>query len=512
MPLLTSADRLGTVIDGKYRLDRVLGEGGMGVVYDGMHLRLGRRVAVKFLHAQFSQSTDVVDRFLREAQATSRLQHPNVVAVHDIDVSADGCVFMVLEFLEGRSFAQFLEDKRTIDKEEMLAIIGPVCDALATAHAAGIVHRDIKPDNVYLSLAPGGRIVPKVLDFGIAKLTDGAAGSATQTGSVMGTPLYMSPEQAMGKTKDIGPRSDLWSTAVMTYEALAGRPPFDIPSDATATTVVLAVVMGDIKPLRDVKPQLGALSDVLGKALDRDPAGRHESVAAFAEALRRACDPPNPEVTATRPGHADPQAVMAATMMAAAPRVSAVTATPFATPSMAPPDRPASRSSRGWVMAVGIALVLVVALSGAAFMLGGSGAGTPTAAASGIAATGSSAAVVPPTTIVAAELPPPSAAPTVTPTLTPTATDVPPPSEAEVPPSSVAVAPDAHRDPHRRDHAVTTVPATTSATTTTTTAAAAAGVRTQASATGAPTPPAGAVHDPDPAPTHRAGSVSVDDF
>ncbi len=287
MPILTAQERLGTTLDGKYRLDRIIGEGGMGVVYEAMQVRLERPVAVKFLHPQYSQGGEIVQRFVREARATSRLSHPNVVQVFDVDVAPeDGSVYMVLELLSGDSLATYLERKRALDPAEVLAIVGPVCDALQCAHDAGIVHRDMKPDNVFLSRGPGGRIVPKVLDFGIAKLADASAGRVTSTGAIMGTPLYMAPEQAIGMVKDIGPWTDVWSTAVMTYECLAGLPPFDLAPDSPPTAVLMAVVHAPIVPLTRRRPEIPApLWEALAKGLQRDASARPRTASAFFEEL-----------------------------------------------------------------------------------------------------------------------------------------------------------------------------------------------------------------------------------
>ncbi len=304
MPLLTSEDRLGKTIGGKYRLDRILGEGGMGVVYAGHHLKLDLPVAVKFLHAQYSRTPEIIERFLREARATSRLIHPNVVGVRDVDVAEeDGSAYMVLEFLEGRSLATHLEHEKVLSVDETLSILLPVCDALAAAHDLGIVHRDIKPDNVFLSRGPDGRITPKVLDFGIAKLTaHGSGPSATATGAVMGTALYMAPEQAMGRTKEVGAVSDVWSTAVMTYECLTGGFPFNLEfnSEMNAMVVMMATITATIVPLSDKRKELGAMSAVLAKALDRNPATRTASMRAFADDLRSAVANVNADVRKSR--------------------------------------------------------------------------------------------------------------------------------------------------------------------------------------------------------------------
>lgn len=283
MPVLTTEERLNRVIADKYRLDSVLGEGGMGVVYAGHHLGLDLPVAVKFLHPQYSRSPEVVERFLREARATSRLTHPNVIQVRDVDVAKeDGSVFMVLELLTGESLADHLAREKVLSVDAALSYLLPVCDALSAAHAMGIVHRDIKPDNIFLSRGPTGAITTKVLDFGIAKLAEGGQ-SATATGSVLGTALYMAPEQAMGRTKQIGPASDVWSTAVMLYECLTGAFPFEVDLDAETSpmAVMLASVSAPLVSLETRRPELAGLNAAVMRALSRDVTARTPSMAAF---------------------------------------------------------------------------------------------------------------------------------------------------------------------------------------------------------------------------------------
>jgi serine/threonine-protein kinase len=303
MPILTTQDRLQTTIAGKYRLERVLGEGGMGVVYAGHHLKLDLPVAVKFLHPQYSRSQDVVERFLREARATSRLVHPNVVQVRDVDIAEDdGSVYMVLELLSGLSLADHIEREQVLSVDETLSIILPVADALIAAHGLGIVHRDIKPDNVFLSRAHG-KTTPKVLDFGIAKLAGGGSSpSATATGAVMGTALYMAPEQAMGRTREVGPVSDVWSTAVMTYECLTGGYPFDIEftPEMNAMAVMMSSITAPIVPLAAKRPELTAMSAVLARALERESGKRTPTMQAFADELRAAASGVAPEVKQSR--------------------------------------------------------------------------------------------------------------------------------------------------------------------------------------------------------------------
>lgn len=386
MPIITAQERVGTVIDQKIRLDRILGEGGMGVVYAATHLRLERPVAVKFLHGQFSQHPDIVARFLTEARATSRLSHPNVIDVRDVAVAEDGAVYMVLELLQGESLGDYLQKRGRLGLEETLAILGPVMDALAAAHDAKITHRDIKPDNIFLSRTPDGRLVPKVLDFGIAKLADGSSSSATATGSVMGTPMYMSPEQAMGRTKEIGAPSDVWSTAVMTYECLTGTFPFDVELNAPPTAMIFALMTGTIVPVSQRRPDLPpAVADALMRALDRSVVTRTPSMRALLEELTRASrttgpmlpfDPmgatmlpasellradTDPSVRTTP--HGIPSEALATSPTVAAATVPDVSVSGLSLPGGAAlgPTGGAPSGRRPWLLAAGICAALVVA-------------------------------------------------------------------------------------------------------------------------------------------------------
>ena len=292
MPILTADERIGRTIAGKYRLDRILGEGGMGVVYAGSHLRLNTPVAVKFLHPAYSQHKSVVERFLREAQATARLSHPNIVSVRDVDIDTDGSVYMVLEMLEGESLATLLARRRSLSLDETLRIALPIMDALSYAHSIGITHRDVKPDNIFVSVS-GDQLVPKLLDFGIAKLTEGPS-SHTATGAVLGTALYMAPEQAMGR-KEVGPKADVWAIALVVYECLTGTVPYEADlADAAPAAILLSLMTSRIVELRERRPDLPvALSDALAQAMQRDPGQRTESVAKLRSALHSLPASPN---------------------------------------------------------------------------------------------------------------------------------------------------------------------------------------------------------------------------
>ena len=216
---------VGSVVDGRYRIDGVLGSGGMGRVYRGEHTGIGRAVAIKVLHADLGGNREAVTRFQREALASGRLDHPNIVAVSDFGELPDGAAFLVMEALEGEPLGARIERGR-LPWREALAVLRGVLAGLAHAHERGVVHRDIKPDNVFLA-KKDDQLLVKVLDFGIAKLFAGSVDdpATTRAGLTIGTPTYLSPEQAVGG--EITPQTDLYSTTVVLFEMLTGRAPFE---------------------------------------------------------------------------------------------------------------------------------------------------------------------------------------------------------------------------------------------------------------------------------------------
>jgi eukaryotic-like serine/threonine-protein kinase len=215
----------GDVLRGKYRIERLIGEGGMGSVWQALHLQLDLPVALKLLRAERDKAL-LTERMKLEARASARLVHPAIVRVFDIDATDSGEPFIVMELLDGESLAELLDRGRLSGVSAVQTLL-PIAEALSLAHAKGIIHRDIKPHNVFLA-KDGERLQPKLLDFGIAKLTGAAQrpGNLTDTGVAVGSPDYMSPEQARGQS-DLDYRADIWQFSVVLYEAVAGRTPYD---------------------------------------------------------------------------------------------------------------------------------------------------------------------------------------------------------------------------------------------------------------------------------------------
>jgi eukaryotic-like serine/threonine-protein kinase len=269
---------LGRSIDGRYRIDSLIGAGGMGTVYRATRLLIGDEVAIKILH-QDHVDAGSSERFRREAQAAARLKHPNAVSIYDFGISTDGLQYLVMEFIEGESLRERL-NHGPLDFAITVEILSQVCAALDEAHRRHIVHRDIKPDNILLySSADGLRV--KVLDFGIAKLRDDTASHLTQTGSVMGTPHYMSPEQCLGEDLDL--KSDIYSVGIVLYEMLCGRVPFNSP---VSTAVVVQHVSQAPPSPRDINPVIPeTVEQVILHAIQKDPSARPATAGTLAQEL-----------------------------------------------------------------------------------------------------------------------------------------------------------------------------------------------------------------------------------
>jgi serine/threonine-protein kinase len=225
------ASLVGVTLSARYLIEKLIGEGGMGAVYQAQHTHMRKRVAVKVLHPEMSRMSEVVARFEREAMAAAHIDHPNVAAATDFGKLEDGSFFLVLEYVEGKSLREAIAEGR-LELGRVLHITRQIASALGRAHALGIVHRDLKPENVMLVTREGDSDFVKVLDFGIAKVPVGTIGESkvpgqalTQLGMVYGTPEYMAPEQALGQ--DVDQRADLYALGVIAFEMLTGNRPFE---------------------------------------------------------------------------------------------------------------------------------------------------------------------------------------------------------------------------------------------------------------------------------------------
>ncbi|MBX7223030.1 MAG: protein kinase [Blastocatellia bacterium] len=266
----------GTVLDEKYRLEREIGEGGFGIVFRGTHLALGRAIAIKvFKPRPGNDNADAIERFKREGISIARLTHPNIINVLDSGISTQGIAYMVMELLQGTSLAEELKTQKTATLERCLKLTIPVCQALAEAHRWGIIHRDIKPDNIFINQTAKGEVV-KVVDFGIAKLVgdedSGNFRTLTMTDSLIGTPVYMAPERLAAKPFD--GRSDVYSLGVVLFEMLTGRPPFE--RDMSGLVGLMLAHLHDAPPsLRALNPKVpGRLEAIVRQTLEKDPEDR----------------------------------------------------------------------------------------------------------------------------------------------------------------------------------------------------------------------------------------------
>ncbi len=272
------------VVAGKFRLNRMLGGGGMGSVWHATHLGLDIPCAVKFVKGELLEQDDIKARFEREAKAAAQLRSPHVVQILDHGV-CEGTPYIAMELLDGEDLGTRLERVGRLPVEQLCKIIGEACRALAKAHALGIVHRDLKPDNIYI-VRDDDREITKVLDFGIAKtIGTEVGGSGTKTGAMLGTPYYMSPEQAQG-TKAVDSRSDLWSLAVIVFQCITGRLPFE--SEALGDLLV-KIIIAPIPFPSQYAPVPPGFDGWWARASAREPAERFQSAKEFSDALALVC-------------------------------------------------------------------------------------------------------------------------------------------------------------------------------------------------------------------------------
>ena len=276
--------REGDLLAGKYRVERVLGIGGMGIVVAARHEQLDQRVAIKFVRDEALGNEEAVERFLREARSAVKLKSEHAAKVLDVGTLASGAPYMVMEYLEGSDLAAVLADRGPLPIEEAADYIVQACEAVAEAHAAGIVHRDIKPHNLFLARTVGESTRVKVLDFGVAKslISSGGAGALTQTRSMLGSPLYMSPEQ-MRSSRDVDARSDVWALGVVLFELLTQRWPYEAE---TMPELCLKVVTDPPQSLAELRPDAPPeMVAIVERCLAKDPAKRFANAAELAGAL-----------------------------------------------------------------------------------------------------------------------------------------------------------------------------------------------------------------------------------
>jgi serine/threonine protein kinase len=270
---------------GEYRVDKLLGEGGMGQVYAAKQPVIGKRVAIKILKAAFSNDAELVRRFLGEARAVNKIGHPNIIDIFSFGQLPDGRQYFVMEFLEGETLSERI-GREPLETEEAKRLLLQACNALEAAHREKVVHRDLKPDNLWIARPKHGLSFIKVLDFGIAKLIETEMVSVTQTGVTMGTPMYMSPEQCIGQNVDH--RTDIYAMGAILYQVFAGRLPFDGRTFAEVVAQQLTAVPAPPSQFRAMSPALEQL--ILG-CLEKDAAKRPQTASDLAMRLEVALDP-----------------------------------------------------------------------------------------------------------------------------------------------------------------------------------------------------------------------------
>jgi serine/threonine protein kinase len=277
--------RPGDLLAGKYRVERILGVGGMGIVVAARHEQLDQMVAIKFVREEALLTEDGAERFLREARASVKLKSEHVARVLDVGKLESGAPYMVMELLEGSDLGEVLETSGPLSFEMAAALVLQACEAVAEAHAAGIVHRDLKPQNLFLTRTVGGSPKLKVLDFGVSKaigLTSGGMGALTRTRAMLGSPLYMAPEQ-MRSSRDVDARADIWALGVVLFELLTGRWPFEAETMPELCLKVVTDPPQSLAALRpETPPEFVALIEC---CLEKDPARRFANAAELATGL-----------------------------------------------------------------------------------------------------------------------------------------------------------------------------------------------------------------------------------
>ena len=405
---LQGPDLVGSVLGGSYRITRLIGQGGMGAVYEGVQVRLERRVAIKLMARELSANPEAIARFRREAEVTSQLGHPHIVQVFDFGAAPGGEPYLVMEYLEGEDLEKRIQRVGRLPLAAASHIVRQVASALSATHAKGIVHRDLKPANVFLLSVEGETDFVKVVDFGISKVRS-ATTKLTAALAVMGTPNYMAPEQAAGRIAEIDGRTDQWALACIAYELLAGRPPF-VGEDVAS--LLYQVIHQAPSPISQMSPGLPiAVEGVLHRALSKTQAERFATLTEFSRAFEGAASGKAVAATlaAPAPAAAAPAgaaAIARAPTMPSSPGIAPVTTFSSATGQAGEPEATVPvRSSRRWVV---VGLGAAAALGAGAFVMMSRRASDPAP----VAATVTTSALAPATSgpVVAPPPPPPPAA------------------------------------------------------------------------------------------------------
>jgi serine/threonine-protein kinase len=348
----------------KYQIVRLIGRGGMGMVYEGLNTDIGKRVAMKFVDRELAKNTEAVARFQREAKAASAVESAHIVQIFDAGVTEDGLPFLVMELLRGEDLGCRIERLGRLDLPEALHITAQILRGLNRAHEAGIVHRDLKPDNIFLVDRDDDASFAKILDFGISKVEqrdDVPTQTLTRQGTVLGTPYYMSPEQAQG-LPDVDGRTDLWSVGAILYECLTGRSPH---RGRSYEQVIVSICMNDADDVRVHNPGVSEpVAQVIARALQRDRSQRFASAQAFQGALASASGGLVAQWPSRR-AETDPPGRMRSSRLAAAEECLAPTLGAASSSGLRrarAPSIPGVRSRRGLVLALAASSLVLSAI------------------------------------------------------------------------------------------------------------------------------------------------------
>ncbi len=389
-------EMVGRVLDGKYRIESVLGRGGMGVVYAGLHTILGKRVAIKILRVQFEDDADILSRFTQEARAASAIGSAHIIDITDFGEVEGGAAYFVMEYLDGEPLSAFMKRTGPVAPDRAVSIVEQICRGLQSAHKHGIVHRDLKPDNVFLLRRDDRSDFVKILDFGIAKVA-GAAGPRTRSGMVFGTPHYMAPEQAAGDPVD--GRTDVYALGVILFELLVGKVPFDADSFMAILTKHMYSPTPSLSSIRADPDRSPNLDEIVMKAMNKRPEERWQSMDELRTALLEV-------VPLTTTGNmlvgSGPRPIDVATRLSRS-AVAATGSSVSASSSMALPA-----AGRGARIALFAGLPLLAMVGGAIYLAQSPPTAAPVAPAAIVAPAVPGAAGIPAPPTPAAPVPPPS--------------------------------------------------------------------------------------------------------